>query len=160
MKVFWSYAKKDDQKPRNLTKLREAFNIALDQTLGVDSQLIVDVTELKWGDKWNRKLKRSVMDADYFLPILTPSYFQSKMCMRELYWAIESNCKIIPILYRKCPSGLHSNFVETDDENIRLNNCSKKVSDYQYHDFTSLRNKHREHEYVLAFLDNISEHLG
>ncbi|MFT5602891.1 MAG: hypothetical protein ACI9N1_003153 [Flavobacteriales bacterium] len=160
MKVFWSYAKKDDQKPHNLTKLREAFNIALDQTLGVDSKLIVDVTDLKWGDKWNRKLEKSIKGADYFLPILSPSYFRSKMCMREFYWAIESNSKIIPILYRKCPSGLFSSFSDSDEENIRLNSCSKQISEYQYHDFNSLRNKPRDHEHILEFLDKIAEQLG
>ncbi len=95
MKIFWSYANQDDLKPHNLSSLREAFKISLDQTLGLKSELIVDVNELKWGDKWFEKLEESVKKSDCFLPILSPSYFRSKMCMRELVWAIETNRKII-----------------------------------------------------------------
>jgi len=35
MKLFWSYAKNDNKKPpERLTKLREAFSVALDETTG------------------------------------------------------------------------------------------------------------------------------
>lgn len=159
MKVFWSYAKKDDQKPHNLSSLRDAFNIALDQTLGVNSEIIVDINELKWGDAWLEKLELAVKKSNYFLPILSPSYFQSKMCMHELNWAFDAQRKIIPILYRKCTSGLQSKFVENNDENIRLNNSSKQISSIQYKDFTQFRNKPRDSEAVLNFLDSVAEQL-
>lgn len=160
MKIFWSYANKDDKKPHNLSSLREAFNISVDQTLGVDCDIIVDVNKLNWGDVWLEKLETLVTSSDYFLPILTPSYFQSKMCMNELRWAIESEKKIIPILYRKCPKGFYCNFTESDINNIKLNNNSKLVSNYQYHDFTTLRNKPCDSELVLNFLDKISEQIA
>ena len=76
------FAKIDDKKPYNLSKFREAFNISLDQALGIESEIIVDVNDLKWGDQWLKKLEESVKEADCFLPILSPSYFRSKMCIR------------------------------------------------------------------------------
>jgi hypothetical protein len=156
MKIFWSYAKKDDFKPHNLSSLREAFNIALDQVLGINSEIIFDVDELNWGDIWFQKLEILVKGSDYFLPILTPSYFKSKMCMRELNWALMAGKNIRPILYRDCPMGLWSNFLENNDENIGLNASSNQISIFQYQDFTKLRNKPRDSEDVLNFLDLVA----
>ncbi len=36
MKVFWGYAKRDDQKPNHVTQLRQQFQIVLEQCLGKD----------------------------------------------------------------------------------------------------------------------------
>lgn len=159
MKIFWSYAKKDDLKPHNLSSLREAFNITLDQTFGVDSEIVVDVNELRWGDIWFQKLEFLVKDSHYFLPIITPSYFRSKMCMRELNLALMTKKRIIPIMYRDCPMGLQSSFLEDCDENIKLNASSIQISRFQYVDFSKLRNKPRDSEDVLNFLDLVAVRL-
>ncbi|WP_143736004.1 toll/interleukin-1 receptor domain-containing protein [Methyloprofundus sedimenti] len=155
MKIFWSYAKLDDQKPYKLTTLREAFKIILDETIGFETKIVVDVHDLKWGDDWYEKLDHLVSDADLFLPIMSPSYFNSKMCMRELNWAI-SKKTIIPIYYRDCPKGMHCSFKENNAENKDLNKMSAKITTFQYKDFRYLRNKGVSSELVQDFLDKIS----
>ena len=56
MNIFWSYAKLDDKAPYKLTKLRRAFNNALDQTLGFENKIIVDVSDLRWGVEWKTEI--------------------------------------------------------------------------------------------------------
>ena len=160
MKIFWSYAKLDDKKPRKLTALREAFNISLDQTIGFEIKIVVDVDDLKWGDEWYEKLKSLVADASLFVPIMSPSYFKSKMCMRELNWAISNETHIIPIYYRDCPKGLYCSFIENNDENKRLNKMSRQISECQYKDFRALRNKKTDSELVQDFLDEMSADIA
>ena len=156
MKIFWSYAKLDDKKPHKLTSLREAFKISLDQTVGFETQIIVDVNDLKWGDDWYEKLDKLVFDSNLFLPIMSPSYFNSKMCMRELSWAISRKKLIIPMYYRNCPNGLYCSFKENNDENKELNRMSVKISESQYKDFRALRNKKLASETVQNFLDEMA----
>lgn len=160
MKIFWSYAKLDDKKPHKLTALREAFKISLDQTVGLETQVFVDVDDLKWGDDWYEKLDELVSDSNLFLPVMSPSYFNSKMCMRELSWAISREKLIIPIYYRDCPKGLHCSFKENNDENNELNNISVKISESQYKDFRTLRNKELSSELVQNYLDEVAADIA
>lgn len=160
IKIFWSYAKLDDKKPHKLTALREAFKVSLDQTVGFETQIIVDIDDLKWGEYWYQKLDELVADSSLFLPIMSPSYFNSKMCMRELNWAISRERSIIPIYYRDCPKGLHCSFKENIDENKSLNRMSVKISKSQYKDFRSLRNKKLSSESVQNFLDEIAADIA
>ena len=112
MKVFWSYAKRDDAKPSHVTQLREQFECVLGQCLGEDIELFQDKSGLKWGVNWREKLESEVTSSNAFVCVLSPSYFNSKMCIQEIVWAMESNVNIYPILYRSCPKGLQSNFSE------------------------------------------------
>lgn len=160
MKIFWSYAKLDDKKPRKLTGLRKTFKISLDQTVGYETQIFVDIDNLKWGDTWYEKLDKLVSDSELFLPIMSPSYFNSKMCMRELNWAISRNKRIVPIYYRDCPSGMHCTFKENNDENKELNVVSAKISEYQYKDFRKFRNKKLSSEEVQNFLDEVAADIA
>jgi len=160
MKIFWSYAKIDNKKPHKLSDLRGALKIALDQTVGFETQIIVDVVDLKWGDDWYDKLDHLIADASLFLPILSPSYFNSKMCMRELNWAICGRKPIIPIYYRDCPKGLHCSFKENNDENRELNKMSTKISEIHYKDFRALRNKELTSELVEDFLDETAADIA
>ena len=126
MKVFWSYANRDNPKPYNVTRLREAFESVLQQCTGQDVCVFQDKTGLNWGDEWRTRLEQEVKSANAFVCLLSPSYFASKMCMQELVWAIEAKVKIYPILYRACKNGFKCNFSEESDSKvIALNNKSK-----------------------------------
>lgn len=161
MKIFWSYAKRDDPKPHNVTKLKESFETVLGQCIGEDVELFQDTSGLKWGDNWRKKLEAEVQASNAFVCVLSPSYFNSKMCIQELVWAIISKVPIYPILYRKCPKGLESSFSEESDSHVAvLNQHSKIVSTYQYVDFTNLRNKLKDSSEVLDFLDGLCEQIA
>lgn len=160
MNIFWSYAKIDNKGPHKLTKLRNAFKTVLDQTLGYKNIITVDESELKWGVPWKQEIPRLISESDSVILIISPSYFNSKMCIYELELALEGNKKILPIYYRTCTNGLKSSFKEKDnEENKKLNKISSKISGIQYRDFRELRNKDLESEIIQDFLDKISEDL-
>lgn len=161
MKVFWSYARRDDPKPFNLSALKDQFQIVLGQCKGKDIEVFQDKTRLKWGAKWRKVLEKEVVSADAFVCILTPSYFSSKMCIQEFSWALENHAGIYPILYRKCPEGLKSNFTGKDDRrNPKLNDASKNIGHFQYRDFTPFRNLDRNSSEVQGFLDNVCDEIA
>ena len=141
MKVFWSYAKRDDAKPCHVTQLRKQFEIVLGQCLGKDIKLFQDTTDLKWGSDWRKTLKLEVKSSDVFVCILSPSFFNSKICIQEIIWAIESDVAIHPILYRACPNKLQSSFSEDSEPLAKeLNEKSIQIGKFQYADFTKFRN--------------------
>jgi len=161
MKVFWSYAKRDDPKPYNLTALKVQFQIVLGQCLGIDVDVFQDKSGIEWGAKWREKLEKEVSSSDAIVCILTPSYFNSKMCIQEFSWARNKGINIYPILYRACPRGFMSQFSgKTDRLNPILNSESKYIGDYQYRDFTTLRNYERTSKEVLEFLDEVCSQIG
>ena len=160
MKVFWSYAKRDDAKPRHVTELRNQFEVVLGQCAGNDIELFQDTTGLSWGVDWRAKLENEVKESDIFICILSPSYFSSKMCMQEVVWATEAGVRIHPILYRICPKGFKSNFSDSDPEAAKLNKASEEITLlHQYVDFTSLRNLAKDSTKVMNFLDSICEQI-
>ena len=161
MKVFWSYAKRDDPKPHNLTALKDQFQIVLGQCLGMDVDVFQDKSGLEWGAKWRQRLQEEVKSCDAMVCVLTPSYFASKMCIQEFMWARAKNKNIYPILYRECPKGFVSNFSgESDKLNPKLNKESRYIAEYQYRDFTSLRNSDSSSTEVLEFLDDVCAQIS
>ena len=81
MNIFWSYAKLDNKKPHKLSKLRDAFNASLDQTQGFENKIVIDESDLIWGGKWKEEIERLIRDSDALIIIMSPSYFNSRMCM-------------------------------------------------------------------------------
>lgn len=160
MRVFWSYAKRDDAKPAHVTQLRQKFEIILGQCIGDDVEIFQDTTGLQWGAKWREALKQNVENSDVFICILSPSYFNSKTCIQEVVWAIDAKVRIHPILYRSCPKGFKSNFSGSDAEAAKLNDVSLIILDHQYADFTSLRNLNKDSTEVMDFLDKIAEQIA
>ena len=161
MKIFWSYAKLDNKKPHKLSKLREALNTSLDQTVGFENKIVIDESDLTWGVKWKAEIERLIQESDALIAVISPSYFNSRMCIYELNLAIRANKTILPIYYRDCPKGLKSNFkTDGNEENVRLNTISKEIADTQYKDFRDLRNKDVESEVVQDFLDKITEGIA
>jgi hypothetical protein len=161
MNIFWSYAKLDDKEPHKLTKLRRAFNNSLDQTMGYECKIIVDVSDLRWGVEWKNEIERLVLSSDAIIALVSPSYFNSKMCIHEIGIALSAKKRILPIYYRECKNGLKSTFKEEgNDENAELNRISKKIENIQYRDFRKLKNKDLDSEVVQDFLDKIASELA
>ena len=161
MKIFWSYAKLDDKEPHKLTKLRRAFKNSLDQTMGFENKIIVDVSDLGWGVEWKNEIERLVLSSDAIIALVSPSYFNSRMCIHELGIALSAKKRILPIYYRDCKNGLRSAFKEEgNDENAELNRISKKIEEIQYMDFRKLKNKDLDSEVVQDFLDKIANEFA
>ena len=163
MKIFWSYARRDDQPPsRKVSFLRQAFETVLSQVVGKDCEIYFDRLSLKWGVEWRKEIERLIKGSDGFVAIVTPSYFNSRMCMFELQMARAARKIILPIYFRTCKT-FKSTFKEDGIEseiNKKLNHASLAVGDLQMKDFRGLRNEKLDTREVENFLDGMAEEIA
>jgi hypothetical protein len=163
VKIFWSYARLDDQEPaRKVSKLRKAFETSLSQTVGRKCDVYYDKLALKWGVKWRDGIEELVKKSVGFVAIVTPSYFNSRMCIFELDIAVTAGKRILPIYFRTCKE-LKSTFKEDGLEaeiNKKLNSASVVLDATQMRDFRELRNEKLDSRAVEDFLDGIAEEIA
>lgn len=133
---FWSYAHADDGAEsgrirRLATLLCEEY--ALLTATGL--RLFLDRDDLAWGDTWQDRIDRALAGVTFFIPVITPRYFQSVECRRELLTfatharALGVSELLLPIHYVNVQK-LES---PEDDEAMKI------VSDTQWFDWRSLR---------------------
>lgn len=82
---FWSYVQADDAGDggRILAlsrKLRDEYQL---QT-GDEIDIFVDRESLEWGTEWNQRISTAIEGTTFFIPVITPRYFRSEACRREL----------------------------------------------------------------------------
>jgi hypothetical protein len=81
---FWSYEHDDDEGDGGAI-LRLADRVMNEYALlsGESLKLFVD-RDIEWGDEWKRRIDEALQDTTFFIPIITPRYFKSDECRREL----------------------------------------------------------------------------
>ncbi len=82
---FWSYVHDDDSNDGGGI-LRLARHIAREFELlsSEPLDLFIDRDDLRWGQEWKRRIDESLQEITFFIPVITPSYFRSQECRREL----------------------------------------------------------------------------
>jgi hypothetical protein len=82
---FWSYVHADnDSVGDGIAKLAMRVMSEFELLSGEQLRLFVDRTDLEWGDEWKGRIDRELQETTFFIPIITPRYFQSEECRREL----------------------------------------------------------------------------
>jgi chromosome segregation ATPase len=61
-------------------QLQEAYGL----TTGEELELFVDRESLVWGDAWKERIAVAIAGTTFFIPFLTPRYFESSECRQEL----------------------------------------------------------------------------
>lgn len=82
---FWSYVHADDAteggRVRKLASdLREQYALISGESI----EIFVDRNAIVWGDNWREKIDSSLASILFFISVITPRYFQSAQCRREL----------------------------------------------------------------------------
>ena len=57
----------------------------------------MDTGDLKTGDKLGQEVRKAIQKADYFVALLSPEYFASPWCIKELETAADENSELLPI---------------------------------------------------------------
>jgi hypothetical protein len=135
---FWSYVHNDDQaEGGRISQLARDIVAQYQMLTGEEIRLLfLDKDDLKWGDQWRKEIDSSLASVAFFVPVMTPRYFMSPECRRELQFflrrANELGIKelILPLHYVNVPA-LHNE--ATEDELIRL------LSTFQWEDWRELR---------------------
>lgn len=103
---------------------------------GESISLFLDKDTLKWGEEWRERINSSLSSVAFFIPVLTPRYFMSPECRRELQFFTRQATKlgiseiVLPLLYVGFPA-----FYEEPpkDDLVRL------IKSFQWEDWQDLR---------------------
>ncbi|WP_312678264.1 TIR domain-containing protein [Microbacterium sp.] len=134
---FWSYVHADDDaESGRIAQLARDVVAQFEMLTGESISLFLDRDRLQWGDDWRPKVDASLSSIAFFVPVITPRYFMSKECRRELnYFARQAQRLgieelVLPVLWIDVP-GLHDD--DPTDELLAL------VKRFQWSDWTTLR---------------------
>jgi hypothetical protein len=133
---FWSYVHLDDDAEQGRVAdladlLREEYALLN----GEELRLFCDRDDLAWGEHWRERIDEALAGITFFIPVVTPRYFKSDECRRELLTfarrakAARVGELLLPILYADV-SGLNS---DSDDEALAA------VASVQWRDWRELR---------------------
>jgi hypothetical protein len=82
---FWSYVHADNEADdERITKLASRLVACYGLVTGRSLELFVDRDSITWGDAWRERIDNAVSGTTFFFPVITPRYFESSECRREL----------------------------------------------------------------------------
>lgn len=82
---FWSYTHADNNAEGDrILRLAEQVREEFAALTADDLELFVDRDSIPWGQEWKRLIDEALAGTTFFLPIITPRYFRSQDCRREL----------------------------------------------------------------------------
>jgi hypothetical protein len=82
---FWSYVHEDnDAEGGRIRDPAKRVSAAYRLLTAEDLDLFVDHEDITWGDEWSARIDEAIAGTTFFIPIVTPSYFKSTECRREL----------------------------------------------------------------------------
>lgn len=134
---FWSYVHADDDtEGGRITRLGRDVVSQFELLTGERINLFLDADALQWGDSWRSEIDGSLSSIAFFVPVLTPRYFLSAECRRELQFVLRRAANlgvkqlVLPLLYVMVP-GLDGGGSEDD--------LVKLVATFQWEDWRELR---------------------
>jgi len=134
---FWSYVHADDDaEAGRIAQLARDVAAQFEMLTGESINLFLDRDQLVWGDDWKPKIDASLSSIAFFVPIVTPRYFKSKECRRELnFFARQAERLgveelVLPVLWVDF-AGLH--------EESPADDLLSLVGRFQWSDWTQLK---------------------
>lgn len=151
---FFSYAHADNAHDF-LSHLKEdlctEFNILSGSTL----DLYIDRESIAWGDNWRKSITSGINDASFFIPILSPNYFNSGPCRTELTQYI-GKAKELGVKELLLPLLL----VDISSDSLGLDAALvSSVLEYQYLDISPLRFLERGSGQYIKVINNAAQKL-
>jgi F-box protein 11 len=133
--AFFSYAHADDEADGALRRLHAALAREISARLGADFPLFLDRDDIAWGDNWRERIDDSLDNSTLLIPIITPSFFASEECRRELRRffdrerMLDRGSLVCPIHYIEAPR-----LAAPDDDELAATLATR-----QYEDWRALR---------------------
>ena len=134
---FWSYVHADDEAEiGRITRLAKDVRSHYELLTGETINLFLDKSTLEWGDQWRKKIDEGLGSVAFFIAVLTPRYFMSTECRRELQsfarMASQLGIKelVLPLLYAD---------VEALSDNDSNDDLVTLINQYQREDWRDIR---------------------
>jgi hypothetical protein len=123
LKGFWSYVHKDDKaEGGRIIQLAQDLKEQYEMIACEEIDLFVDREDLRWGQAWREAIDLQLESVAFFIPIITPQFFRSSECRRELS-TVASHAEsygvedlILPIIYL-----YPQDFNDEDNEDVLVN---------------------------------------
>lgn len=139
--AFLSYAHVDDEYHDGaITEFRKRLSLAVRVHAGVDFAIFQDRESIEWGQNWRETLDATLGEVGFLIPILTPSFFGSEECRKELQAFLDHeaaagrNDLVLPIHYVTCS-------VLEDPAKREKDPLASALSGRQYRDWRQLRHE-------------------
>lgn len=136
-----SYVNDDDKYANGkITKFREHLSRAVKAHGGKPFEIFQDKEDIKWGQQWQERINDSLDATLFLIPIITPSFFNSKPCRDEFERFLKREGKlgrrdlILPVYYFDCP-------VLNDKEKLKQDSLAEIIAVRQREDWRELRFK-------------------
>jgi hypothetical protein len=133
---FWSYARADNQLDGGaILELASLIGEEYNLLTGEPLELFVDRDNITWQQEWRERIGSSLTEITFFIPIITPRYFRTPECRRELLefaaraMSLGVRELLLPILYVET----QDLSPESGDEAVTL------VANAQYVDWRAVR---------------------
>lgn len=137
--AFVSYVRFDDQHDNGrLTELCKRISSEVRVQTGDEFPIFQDRNDIQWGENWRTRIKESLSETTFLIPVITPGFFKSTACREELELFREREKQlgredlILPIYYVSCP--------QVDDEKARAGDeLAQLIASRQFVDWRELR---------------------
>lgn len=158
--AFLSYTRFDDRRGK-ISEFRTWLSDAVEEVSGLPFDLFQDVDDKKGiglGQKWRNVLDEMLDQARFFIPILTPKFFNSRPCREELTKFLELESKtgrqdlVLPIYWITCPV-LEEGHLKAKDELVQA------IDERQRSDWRDLRFRTFEAEEVQRDLSRLASQI-
>jgi formylglycine-generating enzyme required for sulfatase activity len=137
--AFLSYAHIDDEYHGGaISEFRKQLSLSVRVVAGLDFEIFQDREGIEWGQSWRETVDAALGEVRLLIPILTPSFFRSEECRRELQAFLDleaaagRNDLVLPIYY------LESEVMENKEQRAE-DKLASAVASHQYRDWRSLR---------------------
>src|SRR6185503_19916438 len=107
--AFLSYVRSDDEhEGGRITAFRQRLEGEVQMQTGKPFPIFQDRNDIAWGQNWEERIKKSLYDVTFLIPVLTPSFFQSPACKLEFEsFVLKENTLgvnrlILPLYYVEC----------------------------------------------------------
>jgi hypothetical protein len=82
---FWSYSTSDNESSKHaILRLADDIRKEYDLLTGQQLTVFIDRESIDWGEAWRERIDARLSSATFFIPILTPRYFNRPECRHEL----------------------------------------------------------------------------
>jgi hypothetical protein len=157
--AFLSYARADDKHAKGkIVKICELLSSELEVQIGEPFPIFVDRNHIDWGENWESRIYESLDAATLLIPVLTPSYFKSRMCRNELSRFLRQERRmgrsdlILPIYYIETAQMEHPPAHQED-------NLAQELVRRQYVDWRELRRAGLDSRAVSETIEDMAKRM-
>ncbi|MEK6324151.1 MAG: toll/interleukin-1 receptor domain-containing protein [Acidobacteriota bacterium] len=128
----------DEHNNGRLTEFRKNLSAEVKAQTGNEVPIFQDRDAIEWGQNWKQRIERSINEVTFLIPVITPSFFRSSACRKELELFLERekrlgrNDLILPLCYIDTPLLSNQTKQVTDP-------LAEIVASRQYADWRDLR---------------------